>query len=134
MCPERKTLYVVVSEAPDCCLSGAYALTWVGTGGGGAPTVGYYRLPAPVGGPIGTCGQITFLTVSCLDATHINVQLIYLRAEGTEISTYATLSVICDGSGHLESDAIHVPGRSGDRESLCGFDDTVGGDIRIVSI
>ena len=133
MCPERKTLYVVVSDAPDCCLSGAYALTWVGTGGGGAPTVGYYKLPAPVGGPIGTCGQITFLTVSCLDATHINVQLIYLRAEGTEISTYATLSVICDGSGHLESDAIHVPGRSGDRESLCGFDDTVGGDIRIVS-
>jgi len=136
MCPTRKTLYAVVSDAPDCCLSGTYALTWVGTGGDGAPTVGYYTLPAWVGGPIGTCGQITFLTVSCVDSTHIQVQLVYFRAEGTWISNLGspdTLSVICDGSGHLESDAIHVPGRSGDRESLCGFDDTVGGDIRIVS-
>lgn len=136
MCPERKTLYVVVSDAPDCCLSGTYALTWVGTGGGGAPTVGYYELPATVGGPIDTCGQITFLRVSCVDASHIMVQLVYLRAEGTEISNLSspdTLSVICDESGHLESDAIHVPGRSADRESLCGFGSGVGGDIRIVS-
>ena len=136
MCPTRKTLYAVVSDAPDCCLSGTYALSWVGTGGEGSPTVGYYELPAPVGGPIGTCGQITFLTVSCVDSTHIQVQLVYFQAEGTWISNLGspdTLSVICDGSGHLESDAIHVPGRSGDRESLCGFDDTVGGDIRIVS-
>lgn len=136
MCPTRKSLYVVVSDAPDCCLSGTYALTWVGTGGSGAPTVGYYELPAPVGGPIDTCGQITYLRVFCVDSTHITVQLVYLRAEGTEISNLGspdTLSVICDGSGHLESDAIHVPGRSRDRESLCGFDDTVGGDIRIVS-
>lgn len=136
MCPERKTLYAVVSDAPDCCLSGAYALTWVGTGGGGAPTVGYYELPATVGGPIDTCGQITFLRVSCVDSTHITVQLVYLRAEGTEISNLsspATLSVICDESGNLESDAINVPGRSGGRESLCGFGSGVGGDIRIVS-
>lgn len=136
MCPTRKTLYAVVSDAPDCCLSGTYALTWVGTGGYGAPTVGYYELPAPVGGPIDTCGQITFLRVSCVDSTHIMVQLVYLRAEGTEISNLSspdTLSVICDGSGHLESDAIHVPGRSGGRESLCGFGSGVGGDIRIVS-
>ena len=137
MCPERKTLYVVVSDAPDCCLSGTYALTWVGTGGGGAPTVGYYELPAAVGGPINTCGQITFLRVSCVDASHIMVQLVYLRAEGTEISHLSppyTLSVICDESGNLESEPIHVPGRSGDRESLCGFGSGVGGDIRIVSI
>lgn len=136
MCPTRKTLYAVVSDAPDCCLSGTYALTWVNTGGGGAPTVGYYELPAPVGGPTGTCGQITFLRVSCVDASHITVQLVYLRAEGTEISNLsspATLSVVCDGSGHLESDVIHVPGRSADRESLCGFGSGVGGDIRIVS-
>lgn len=136
MCPERKTLYAVVSDAPDCCLSGAYALTWVGTGGGGAPTVGYYELSAPVGGPIDTCGQITFLRVYCVDSTHITVQLVYLRAEGTEISNLsspATLSVICDESGNLESDAINVPGRSGGRESLCGFGSGVGGDIRIVS-
>lgn len=136
MCPERKTLYAVVSDAPDCCLSGAYALTWVGTGGGGAPTVGYYELSAPVGGPIDTCGQITFLRVYCVDSTHITVHLVYLRAEGTEISNLsspATLSVICDESGNLESDAINVPGRSGGRESLCGFGSGVGGDIRIVS-
>ena len=136
MCPERKTLYAVVSDAPDCCLSGSYALTWVGTGGGGAPTVGYYELSAPVGGPIDTCGQITFLRVYCVDSTHITVQLVYLRAEGTEISNLSspdTLSVICDESGNLESDAINVPGRSGGRESLCGFGSGVGGDIRIVS-
>ena len=137
MCPTRKTLYAVVSDNPDCCLSGAYALTWVGTGGEGSPTVGYFELPATVGGPIGTCGQITFLRVSCVDASHIMVQLVYLRAEGTEISNLSspdTLAVTCDESGNLESEPIHVPGRSGDRESLCGFGSGVGGDIRIVSI
>lgn len=136
MCPERKSLYAVVSDAPDCCLSGSYALTWVGTGGGGAPTVGYYELPATVGGPMYTCGQITFLRVFCVDASHITVQLVYLRAEGEEISNLsspATLAVTCDGSGNLESEPIHVPGRSGGRESLCGFGSDVGGDIRIVS-
>jgi len=135
MCPTRKNLYLVISDAPDCCLSGTYGLTWVGTGGGGAPTVGYYELSSTIGGPLFSCGQITYLRVSCVDETHISLSLVYLRADGDEISnvgTPATLTVSCSG-GDMESSAFHVPGRSGDRDSLCGYDDTVGGDLRIVS-
>lgn len=135
MCPARKTLYAVISGAPVCCVAGAYELEWVGTGGSGFPTVGYYELPAPVGGPIDTCGVIDFLRVYCLSASQIQVQLVYRRAEGTEISNLSsplTLDVSCS-DGDLESEPFHIPGRSSDRESLCGFGDGVGGDLRIVS-
>lgn len=134
MCPERKALFAVLTGAPTCCVSGAWALTWVGTGGEENPTVGYYELPAPVGGPIGTCGIIDFLRVYCSGGGAIQVDITYRRADGDVITSNGNvLSVTCDGEGQMESAAMSFPGRSGDRDSLCGYDDTVGGDLRIVS-
>lgn len=135
MCPTRKTLYAVIDGAPTCCVAGTYALSWVSTGGSEFPLAGYYELPSPVGGPIDTCGVIDLLRVSCVDLTHIQVQLVYRQAEGTEISNLSsplTLSVACDVDG-MESEPFNIPGRSGDRESLCGFGSGVGGNLRIVS-
>lgn len=136
MCPSRKNVYAVMSDNPSCCVSGAYALEWVGTGGDSFPTAGYFELPAPVGGPIDDCGVIDFLRVYCNSETQITMQLVYRRAEGTEINHLTVpinLDISCVG-GHLESEPFEIPGRSGGRESLCGLGSGVGGSLRIVTI
>jgi len=73
--------------------------------------------------------------VYCIDSSSIMVQLHYLRAEGTAIdhvTSPLTLAVSCAG-GHLESAPFNIPGRSGGRESLCGFGSGVGTNLRIIS-
>lgn len=133
MCPTRKNLYAVLEGAPTCCVDGTYGLTWVPTGGEGAPTVGYYQLPSPVGGPLWDCGFIDVLRVSCVDLDSISVRLIYREVEGTVVDITRTLSVACSG-GEMESSTIELPGMFGEEDTLCGYGGDVGGVLRIVSI
>lgn len=135
MCPTRKNLYAVLEGAPTCCVSGSFALEWVGASSEGtppSPTAGYYQLPSPVGGPLWDCGFIDVLRVSCVDLDSISVRLIYREVEGTVVDITRTLSVACSG-GEMESSTIELPGMFGEEDTLCGYGGDVGGVLRIVS-
>lgn len=129
MCPERKSLYLVIDGDPDCCLAGTYGLTWTGTG-----TSGYYSLSSPTGSNTDSCGLISAFTVTCFGATHIHVSITYRVIYAPSLSAVTEsyyLSVSCSG-GHMESEAVSYT-LSADQDGLCGSGSDYGGTIRVVS-
>jgi hypothetical protein len=126
LCPTPLSMYLVISQSPTCCLHGSWALTY--TGG----LSGYFYLPSSIGGPSGTCGQVTEFTMTCDGAGTVNFHIQYIDINGTTITRNTTVSAACSG-GAFETAAFNIPGSVFFPE-LCEGGLFTGADIRVVSV
>ena len=123
-CPTRKDLALSVTQADSCCLHGVFPLTY----NSGSDN---YTLAAPVGGPVGTCGQIIAATVSCVDLTHVSLY-IQLKETGGSVGSPSTVTLTATCvDGEMETSSVHIYGLLFD---LCGIGFPLGADIRVITI
>lgn len=123
-CPVLRDLALAVTQADSCCLHGVFPLTY----NSGANN---YSLDAPVGGPVGTCGQIVAAIVSCIDSSHVSLY-IQLKETGGSVGSPSTVTLTATCvDGEMETSSVHIYGLLFD---LCGIGFPLGADIRVITI
>jgi hypothetical protein len=125
ICPTPLSMALVVTQDPSCCLHGSFGLTY-------SSGDNWFYLSAAVGGPSGVCGEITAFKMTCVDASHVTLQITYIDVNGTTTSSSTTVSASCSG-GEFETAPVDI-GSGVFFPGLCEGGIGKGANIRVVSV